>query len=105
LTGGLNPTRCYNFIMETELEAIRDRVAEFCQERGYDLGPGAEKILADIVRMKETFGEFFCPCREKRTADSICVCKPVRNGLVDMTGSCFCNLIQSRQAKGEKRGR
>ncbi len=79
--------------MDNDLEYIRNRVVTFCRERGYSLAPEAEKILLDIVQMKETTGDYYCPCGEQRHLDTVCVCKPVRNGLVDVTGSCFCNLI------------
>lgn len=79
--------------MDNDLEIIRKRVEDFRQERGYLLAPEAERILQDIVRMKDTVGDFYCPCRQVQTADTVCVCKPVRNGLVDATGTCFCNLF------------
>ena len=79
--------------MDSDLEKIRKRVIAFCSERGYSLSPESEKILRDIVRMKETAGDYYCPCRKYRSMNTICVCKPVRNGLVEVTGSCFCNLI------------
>ena len=79
--------------MDNELEDLRNRVVTFCNERGYSLAPEAEKILRDIVRMKEITGDYYCPCRKRRRLDTVCVCKPVRNGLVDVMGSCFCNLI------------
>tara|TARA_B100002003_G_C13883409_1_gene431110 strand:+ start:258 stop:503 length:246 start_codon:yes stop_codon:yes gene_type:complete len=79
--------------MDNDLEYIRNQVVTFCKERGYSLVPEAEKILLDIVQMKRTAGDYYCPCREQRHPDTVCVCKPVRNGLVDVTGSCFCNLI------------
>ncbi|MBI4283160.1 MAG: hypothetical protein HY663_01670 [Chloroflexi bacterium] len=83
--------------MNSDLEDIRNRVVAFCNERGYSLAPEAEKILRDIVHMKETTGDFYCPCREIRHADTVCVCRPVRNGLVDVTGTCFCNLIVAKK--------
>jgi ferredoxin-thioredoxin reductase catalytic subunit len=83
--------------MNNDLENLRKKVIAFCKERGYSLSPESEKILQDIIRMKETAGEFYCPCRQKRGPDTICICKPVRNGLVDIMGSCFCNLIVTRE--------
>ena len=80
--------------MDNELENLRNSVAAFCRERGYSLAPEAEKILRDIVRMKETDGDYYCPCRKQRGPDTVCICKPVRNGLVDIMGHCFCNLIE-----------
>jgi ferredoxin-thioredoxin reductase catalytic subunit len=83
--------------MDTDLENIRKQVLAFCTERGYSLSPEAERILGDIVRMKETVGEYYCPCRKERNPNTICVCKPVRNGLVDVMGTCFCNLIVAQK--------
>ena len=79
--------------MSNDLDNLRKRVTAFCQERGYALSPESEKILKDIVHMKETTDHYYCPCREVRNEDTVCVCKPVRNGLVDVNGVCFCNLI------------
>ena len=70
--------------METDLEYIRKQVLAFCNQRGYSLAPEAEKILRDIVSMKQVTGNYYCPCRKERNPDTICVCKPVRNGLVDV---------------------
>ncbi|MFZ2037704.1 MAG: ferredoxin-thioredoxin reductase catalytic domain-containing protein [Dehalococcoidales bacterium] len=85
-------------MMENELENLRNRVISFCDIRGYALSPEAEKILVDIVRLKETAGDYYCPCRDQRNPDTVCVCKPVRNGLVDVMGTCFCNLIVSKKS-------
>jgi len=79
--------------MSSDLDNLRDRVNAFCQERGYALSPEAENILNDIAQIKATTGHYYCPCRKVRNADTVCVCKPVRNGLVDVNGVCFCNLI------------
>ncbi len=86
--------------MDNDLENIRKRVAAFCNERGYALALGSEKILHDIVHMKEAAGDYYCPCRKQRSKDTVCVCKPARNGLVDLMGSCFCNLIITQKPKG-----
>lgn len=81
-----------------DLENLRNRVVAFCSERGYSLAPEAEKILRDIVHLKETAGDYYCPCRKQQHPDTVCVCKPVRNGLVDVTGTCFCNLIVAQKS-------
>ena len=84
--------------MDSELEDLRNRVIAFCDLRGYSLTPEAERILFDIVRIKKTAGDYYCPCRKQRNPDTVCVCKPVRNGLVDVIGTCFCNLIVSKKS-------
>ncbi len=84
--------------MDSDLEDLRNRIVAFCNERGYSLAPEAENILRDIVHMNETAGDYYCPCRKGRHPDNVCVCKPVRNGLVDVMGSCFCNLIVAQKS-------
>ena len=84
--------------MDNDLENLRNRVVAFCGERGYSLAPEAEKILRDIVHIKETAGDYYCPCRKGRSLNTVCICKPVRNGLVDVMGACFCNLIVAKES-------
>ena len=77
----------------SDLVALRGRVTDFCKKAGYKLSPDADNILHDLVKMKETAGDFYCTCQVGRSAESICVCQPVRNGLVDIMGACYCSLI------------
>ena len=76
-----------------DLQALRGRVTEFCEKAGYRLSPQADEILRDVVHMKEAMGDFYCPCQTQKTAETVCVCQPVRQGLVDVMGACFCGLI------------
>ncbi len=80
---------------DNELKLIRERVVAFCNENGYALSLQADKIFGDIVRMKELTGDFYCPCQKQQLPRTVCVCQAVRNGLVDVTGECFCHLIVS----------
>lgn len=82
--------------IDRDLEDLRQRVTAFCAEAGYDLSPEADSILRDIVNMKRLTGDFYCPCQPQRLPETVCVCQPVRNGLVEMMGACFCNLILSK---------
>jgi len=76
-----------------DIAELHRRVVLFCEERGYKLSPEAGEIFSDMVKMKEATGDFYCPCQTQRNADTICVCTPVRNGLVEIMGTCFCNLV------------
>jgi ferredoxin-thioredoxin reductase catalytic subunit len=80
-------------ISEGDLLELKQRVTAFCQEKGYRLAPDAEPILRDMVKLKQLSGDFYCPCQAQRSPETICICQPVRNGLVDLMGYCFCNLI------------
>lgn len=81
-----------------DVEELRQRVTAFCAEAGYALSPQADSILNDILNMKRLAGDFYCPCQPHREPETVCVCQPVRNGLVEMMGACFCNLILSKNA-------
>jgi ferredoxin-thioredoxin reductase catalytic subunit len=76
-----------------DLSALRNTVSEFCHGAGYRLSPQADEILGDIFHMKEALGDYFCPCQTQKLPETVCVCQPVRQGLVDVMGACFCGLI------------
>lgn len=78
---------------EDKLAEIRRRVEAFAAERGYTLSDNKENILADLVRMHDRFGDFYCPCQMGNTPDTLCVCTAAQNGLVEAEGACFCYLI------------
>ena len=82
--------------IDNDLDNLRDRVIAFCNEADYQLSPQADAILRDIINMKQLTGDYYCPCQPQRLPETVCVCQPVRNGLVDMLGACFCNLIMSK---------
>jgi len=73
-----------------QLEA---RLEQFCRERGYVLSPNKDAIISDMVSMRELDGDFYCPCQPANTADTVCVCLPARQGMVDEEGACFCHLV------------
>ncbi len=83
---------------ENDLQLLHDRVVAFCTQASYLLSPEADSILRDIVHMKEMAGDYYCPCQTQRIPETVCVCQPVRNGLVDILGSCFCNLILAKKS-------
>ncbi len=71
---------------------LRALAGQFCRERGYVL-QNADQTIADFAQMRLQYGKFFCPCQPANQDDTICVCEPVRNGLVDFEGACFCNFF------------
>lgn len=88
-----------NVNTDRDLEELRERVVAFCAEAGYALSPQAESILLDIMNMKKLTGDYYCPCQPQRLPETVCVCQPVRNGLVDMLEACFCHLILSKNSQ------
>jgi ferredoxin-thioredoxin reductase catalytic subunit len=82
---------------DDDLTTLRTLVTDFCERAGYLASPQSEEILQDIVHMKEDMGDFYCPCQTQKTPETVCVCQPVRQGLVDMMGACFCGLILRKE--------
>ena len=83
-------------------QILRERVMAFCERSGYYISQQASSILRDMVEVKRLNGDFYCPCQVQQLPETICVCQPVRNGLVDIMGACFCNLILSKKIEGEE---
>ncbi|MBF8304087.1 MAG: hypothetical protein HW399_462 [Dehalococcoidia bacterium] len=86
---------------DSDIEMLKDRITTFCAQTGYQLSPQADAIINDIVNMKRLTGDYFCPCQPQRLPETVCVCQAVRNGLVNMLGACFCNLILSNNKDEE----
>ncbi len=80
---------------ENDEKVIRDRLTTYCTANGYHLSPDADAMIKDMVEVKRLTGQFYCPCQTQRLPETICVCKPVRNGMVDILGACFCDLIRA----------
>ena len=78
-----------------EMRELADR---FCEERGYALTNG-DQTIEDFVGMRMQKGKFFCPCQPSNTDETVCVCPPVLNGLVDFEGTCFCNFFSLPEGK------
>ena len=77
----------------SDVQLLKERVKAFCSESGYRLSPQADEIINDIVQLKKMTGDFHCPCQTRKQPETVCVCQPVRQGLVDVMGTCFCGLI------------
>jgi ferredoxin-thioredoxin reductase catalytic subunit len=84
-----------NNTKDPDEKIIRDRLTAYCEANGYHLSPDADAMIKDMVEVKRLTGQFYCPCQTQRIPETICVCKPVQNSLVDIMGACFCGLIIS----------
>lgn len=79
------------------LEEITARAEDFAVQRGYGFSSARAKILRELVKMCQQFGDFYCPCQAENAAHTICVCEEVRDGYVDDVGKCHCNLFVVRR--------
>lgn len=65
------------------------------KEKGWKLNPNPKIVSALIQsenKLKEKYGEFYCPCKIERTAENICPCAEAQNE-INQTGHCHCNLF------------
>ena len=84
---------------------IAERVRRHAAETPCRLNPDAkvvEALLDGLVRRKERFGDYYCPCRvvtgnEETDRANICPCKTHEEEIA-RTGKCHCGLFV-----GEKR--
>lgn len=74
-------------------QEITTRLDKFCRERGFQRSPSQSHLIADLVQMKKRWGDYYCPCQTERSPETICVCTAVVDGLVDVMGACFCQLV------------
>jgi ferredoxin-thioredoxin reductase catalytic subunit len=99
-SGGYHRTMTEDKLQE-DGRIIYQRVKDFCEDNGYSLSPQADSICRDLAHVKQETGDFYCPCQAERLPETVCVCRAVRQGLVDVMGGCFCGLILS-PVEGEK---
>jgi hypothetical protein len=62
------------------LAEITARAEAFAAERGYAFSRVKDRILKELVKMRNLCGEFYCPCVPENTAATVCVCEEVRSG-------------------------
>lgn len=67
---------------------ILERIELFGREKGYGFSPAKDKIVRELVRMRQRFGDFYCPCQPDNVEETICVCVEVKTGYVDEIGRC-----------------
>jgi ferredoxin-thioredoxin reductase catalytic chain len=54
-----------------------------------------ERIISRQNSLKDTLGQYYCPCKPLRTKENICPCVDARKE-IDKTGHCHCNLFQKK---------
>ena len=85
---------------------IEERVRRHAAESACRLNPDpkvVEALLDGLVRRKEKFGDYYCPCRivtgnEETDRANVCPCKTHEEEIA-RTGKCHCGLFV-----GTKRG-
>ncbi len=78
-----------------ELE-IRERVEEFARLRNYGFSDFKEPVIQALIKKREKYGDFYCPCKSRIVLENVCPCKETREGDVELNGSCSCRLFWKR---------
>jgi len=86
-----NPASGEKWVVKSLLEA-------YAKEEGYVLSPSADSLIEGLVRRRERFGEYYCPCRLPRgdpaeTEWMICPCTALREE-IEANGRCHCGLFE-----------
>jgi ferredoxin-thioredoxin reductase catalytic subunit len=72
---------------------IRERAEEFARLRHYRFNEMKERIIQALVKRREKYGDFYCPCKAKIVLENVCPCKETRDGSVEANGRCTCRLF------------
>lgn len=70
-------------------EEINDRIVEFARLRGYVFSEDRELVVEGLLQKKDSYGDFYCPCRYDNIPENICPCLETRMGKVKKEGHCF----------------
>ena len=79
-------------LLDPETE-IRQRAGEFARIRNYRLNELKEPIIQALVKKRQKYGDFYCPCKARIVLENVCPCKETRTGSVETRGRCTCGLF------------
>jgi len=72
---------------------IRERVEEFALLRGYKFNQSKERVIEALIKKREKYGDFYCPCKGAIVPENVCPCEETRDGSVEVSGRCTCRLF------------
>lgn len=72
---------------------IRERADEFARLRNYRFNEMKERIVQALIKRREKYGDFYCPCKARIVLENVCPCKETRDGSVEINGKCTCRLF------------
>jgi ferredoxin-thioredoxin reductase catalytic subunit len=80
-------------VSEEPEKEIRDRAEEFARLRSYKFNELKERIIQSLIKKREKYGDFYCPCKARTILENVCPCKETRDGSVESKGRCTCGLF------------
>lgn len=77
---------------------IRSLLESYAKEKGYTLGARTDLVIEGLMKRREKFGEYYCPCRIPRGEPGevewmICPCTKMHEE-VQVGGKCTCSLFE-----------
>lgn len=76
-------------VVQQPLDEIIERIEAFAKLRNFTFNEDREDLVAGLLKKKETYGDFYCPCRFENTPENICPCHQTRMGFVQKNGNCY----------------
>ncbi|HSV32093.1 MAG TPA: ferredoxin-thioredoxin reductase catalytic domain-containing protein [Atribacteraceae bacterium] len=72
---------------------IRQRMDNFARLRGYHFNDMKDPLVEGLLKKRERFGDFYCPCKIDNIQENVCPCLETRMGSVERDGRCHCGLF------------
>ena len=76
------------------MRTLKD-IRQIAIEHQWTLNPSTksvENVIKGQNKLKQNFGEFYCPCKPDHDAANICPCQNAEKEIA-RTGHCHCNLF------------
>lgn len=80
---------------DPELE-LRERIEEFARLRNYTFSDHKERVIRALLKKRDKYWDFYCPCKARAALENVCPCKETRDGEVELNGKCSCSLFWKR---------
>ncbi|HUW64532.1 MAG TPA: ferredoxin-thioredoxin reductase catalytic domain-containing protein [Spirochaetia bacterium] len=74
-------------------DEISQRVDNFARLRHYIFQDTKDLVMEGLMQKKETYGDFYCPCRLENVPENLCPCLETRMNRVLKEGNCRCGLF------------
>jgi ferredoxin-thioredoxin reductase catalytic subunit/predicted RNA-binding Zn-ribbon protein involved in translation (DUF1610 family) len=89
-------SECIEGVQADPEQEFRERIDEIARLRNYTFNDSKERVIRALLRKREKYGDFYCPCKAKVVLANICPCEETRNGSVELYGKCSCSLFWKR---------
>lgn len=78
-----------------EKEKLLEKSKSYAVKEGFKLNPNkkiVDAIIKGLIKNKEKYGDYYCPCRIRRTKKEVCPCAYHKKEIKEK-GKCLCGLF------------